>query len=450
MSKSRQFSASPKKNIKVWTRIKNFIPYFLSIIVIFSFAVLATTEPITIFADIVPTCTDTDSGTDPFVSGYVTGVGPNGFPYVKYDLCETGSDYLKEMICVNGTAQGRRLYCEHGCQDGACFSTEQTPIPTVEPTPTDEPSPTPTEELSPTPTEDISPTPSDEPSPTPTASSWAPCEDCHFGTQIIGETSAQFVLNINQFPGFVFSGNILNGVYYYPQLPGWTRGLGGGSLQQITNKDAVATSMGIGDEYECLVYAPESGHTAGIEALYPDENILTAESIADKAEKCLMYAPSIADYEDAIELERGITGEEIIPLVAPHVDIWGFQFGNRQGLVDNGTWTQEGFLEWFDHWVNLIKASNPDIQIIAQLGIGDHDPVTDLCLPPPPPEYILEWREMLAPRVNGLVIMSAQPCQPCPPNVQDGFPCSYDTQDIEYYNQYFDVTVQAVNMVCSL
>jgi hypothetical protein len=242
----------------------------------------------------------------------------------------------------------------------------------------------------------------------------------------------------------------MNGVEYFPQLPGWTRGLGGGSLQQISNKNSTAELLGIGDEYECLVYGPESSHSAGEEALYPEINILTAEDYADDAGKCLMYAPSVGDYEEHIPLARGIEKEDLVPLVAPHVDMWGFQLGNRQGFVDRGFISVEEFRGWLEPWIDLIRSNNPDIQIIAQMGIGKHDPATDACLPPPSEEYYLQWRELVADLIDGIVIMPPQPCQPCPENPPPGFPCSNDPQDNVYYAQYFQVIVDATNSICSV
>jgi len=71
-----------------------------------------------------PSCTDSDGGLDYEVAGYVEGIGPDGWPYTKYDLCETSGTYegqLREFFC-NGTMPWPKFYqCPYGCADGACM-----------------------------------------------------------------------------------------------------------------------------------------------------------------------------------------------------------------------------------------------------------------------------------------------------------------------------------------
>ena len=66
-----------------------------------------------------PSCTDSDGGLAYDVAGYVEGVGPNGWPYTKYDECQAGGQ-IKEFWC-NGTMPWPSFYqCPNGCVDGAC------------------------------------------------------------------------------------------------------------------------------------------------------------------------------------------------------------------------------------------------------------------------------------------------------------------------------------------
>jgi hypothetical protein len=65
------------------------------------------------------TCLDSDGGQEFEVVGYVEGVGPNGWPFTKNDVCES-EDQLREFYC-NGTTPWPVFYdCPLGCVDGAC------------------------------------------------------------------------------------------------------------------------------------------------------------------------------------------------------------------------------------------------------------------------------------------------------------------------------------------
>ncbi len=70
------------------------------------------------------TCTDSDGGLNTEVAGYVEGVGPNGWPYTKYDVCESGDyeGYVKEFYCNGTTPWPSRSACQYGCADGACLT----------------------------------------------------------------------------------------------------------------------------------------------------------------------------------------------------------------------------------------------------------------------------------------------------------------------------------------
>jgi hypothetical protein len=79
-----------------------------------------------------PTCTDSDGGLVPDVAGYVEGIGPNGWPYKKVDVCETGDyeGYVKEFYCTSSSYSAKRFYCVNGCLEGACIT--ETPVCTDE------------------------------------------------------------------------------------------------------------------------------------------------------------------------------------------------------------------------------------------------------------------------------------------------------------------------------
>lgn len=66
-------------------------------------------------------CTDSDGGMNYEVAGYVEGIGPNGWPYLKSDACESAIQ-LREFYC-NDTLGWPKFYnCPSGCADGACTS----------------------------------------------------------------------------------------------------------------------------------------------------------------------------------------------------------------------------------------------------------------------------------------------------------------------------------------
>jgi hypothetical protein len=70
-----------------------------------------------------PSCTDSDGGLIYNIAGSVEGIGPNGWPYTKYDACDTGDyeGYLKEFYCNGTTPWPVRYQCPVGCADGACL-----------------------------------------------------------------------------------------------------------------------------------------------------------------------------------------------------------------------------------------------------------------------------------------------------------------------------------------
>jgi hypothetical protein len=247
---------------------------------------------------------------------------------------------------------------------------------------------------------------------------------------------------------------------WYSKLPGWTRAFMRGTYDSLQNIHWAATVFGMEDMYECFAYGPESPHQAGEEALDPVHWVPQAEELAEDAGKCLMYAPAVRDYELLATPEgesepRDDLLAELIGQVAPHVDIWMVQLGKYQPWVDWGhddegnPYTMDDFRDWISRWVSWIKSGNPSAAVWTQLGIGNVDPIQDVCLPPQPPEYILEFREaLISAGVDGVWVMPSQPCMPCPPSTSPGFICSTDPQDNEYYRQSLASFQQAMDLVC--
>jgi len=247
---------------------------------------------------------------------------------------------------------------------------------------------------------------------------------------------------------------------WYGKLPGWTRMFMRGTYDALLSIHWAATVFGMEDMYECILYGPESPHQAGEEALDPLYWVPRAEVVADQTGKCLAYAPAVRDYEllatpEGEELPSDDLLADLIAQVAPHVDLWMVQLGKYQPWVDSGhddqgdPYTMDDFGDWIGLWVSWIKTANPNARVWAQLGIGERDPIQDVCLPPQPPEYILEFREVLiSAGVDGVWVMPLQPCQPCPPSPPPGFPCSTDPQDNEYYQQSLAVFQQAIEIAC--
>lgn len=271
---------------------------------------------------------------------------------------------------------------------------------------------------------------------------------CPIGTQLLSSDSVAFVEGVINCPAYVFTGNVEEASIIFPKLVGWQRGIGGGSLQQIQNKPATAKVFKIENDYEYLVYGPESGHNAGSEALNPEINVPKAKKVATDAGKKLMYAPSVEDYESNIPNTRGLTASSLVPQVAAYVDYWGIQLGNRQGLVDKGRTSKADFEAWLAQWSTWIKSGNPDTKIIVQLGIGEHDPINKICQQSPGIDYILDWRDLISKYADGIMIMPAQPCQPCPDDPNPGFVCTNDLNNIIRYKQYFITAKQAVEKLC--
>jgi hypothetical protein len=84
---------------------------------------LPSVAPVAYSQTVDTTCTDSDGGLNYEIAGFVSGTGPAGWPYTKYDICETGgyTGYVKEFYCNGDVPIPTRYLCENGCQDGACL-----------------------------------------------------------------------------------------------------------------------------------------------------------------------------------------------------------------------------------------------------------------------------------------------------------------------------------------
>jgi len=242
---------------------------------------------------------------------------------------------------------------------------------------------------------------------------------------------------------------------WFGRLPGWTRLFLKGTYQQLEPLQESAIVFGMEDMYECFGYGPESAYAAGEEALEPRVWVPRVQDLAKAAGKCLVYGPAVRDYELLAEMEGLPDPSAIVQEIAPHVDVWVIQIAKYQNWVDLGhdedgePYTLADLAAWVAGWVSWIKGANPEARVWTQMGIGKWDPMLQVCLPPQPPEYILEYREALATAgVAGLWMMPAQPCMPCPPDPAPGFLCSTDTQDNEYYRLSLVAFQQAMDMAC--
>lgn len=243
---------------------------------------------------------------------------------------------------------------------------------------------------------------------------------------------------------------------WYSRLPGWTRSFMRGTYVQLETVHQAATVFDMEDMYECLTYGPEYEHAAGEEALEPRTWVPRAQALAGSAGKCLIYGPAVRDYELMAQMEGLLDPSAIVGDVAPHVDVWMIQLAKYQNWVDLGhddvghPYTLIDFTAWIAGWVSWIKDANPEAEVWTQLGIGRWDALAKTCLPPQPPEYLLEYREALASAgVDGVWVMPSQPCMPCPPDPPAGFPCSTDPQDNEYYALSLAAFQQAIDMTCT-
>lgn len=289
---------------------------------------------------------------------------------------------------------------------------------------------------------------------------WTDCSQSSFGTMLIHSepndwiTPADVLIYANDqlgVKGMTGTGapSELVRDEWFGRLPGWTRSFMRGTYDTLTTIHWAATVFGMEDMYECFAYGPESPHQAGEEALDPLYWVPQAEALAEAVGKCLIYAPAVRDYEllatpEGEEQPRDDLLANLITQVAPHVDIWIIQLAKYQFWVDNGhnddgdPYTMDDFKSWVSWWVSWIKTANPNTKVWTQLGIGRFDPIQQVCLPPPPPEYILEYRETLIEAgVDGVWVMPAMPCQH-----------STDPQDHEYYLQYLTTFQEAIEMAC--
>ncbi len=299
-----------------------------------------------------------------------------------------------------------------------------------------------------------------------TSHPWTDCRRSRFGTMLIqvdsgAETSpadaliyANDELGIKGMAGAGAPSDLVRDAWF-GRLPGWTRSFVRGTYEMLTTVHAAATVFDMEDMYECFGYGPESAHSAGDEALEPRYWVPQAEALARAAGKCLIYGPAVRDYERMAEAEGLPDPSAIVADIAPHVDVWMIQLAKYQAWADAGRdddgnpYTLADFKGWIAGWVSWIKTTNPDAQVWTQLGIGRFAPLQQACLPPQPPEYILEYREVLAQAgVDGVWVMPSQSCMPCPPVAQPGFICSTDPQDNAYYHQALAIFKQAIEIAC--
>lgn len=234
----------------------------------------------------------------------------------------------------------------------------------------------------------------------------------------------------------------------FGKLPGWTRSFLRGTYESLINVHNATKVFGMEDMYECFGYGPESAHQAGTEALDPLYWVPKAEALAEEASKCLIYGPAVQDYERMSTPEGESQYQEnqlseLIAQVAPHVDIWIIQLAKYQTAADNGKdydgnlYTIEDFEVWITNWIRWIKGSNQNTKVWVQLGIGQSSP-NQVCQPPQPPEYILEYREILIRAgVDGVFVMPSMPCQ-----------YSDDPQEHEYYLQSLATFDAAIQLAC--
>jgi hypothetical protein len=282
---------------------------------------------------------------------------------------------------------------------------------------------------------------------------WRDCSQSSFGTMLIaGEpddwiTPADVLIYANDqlgVKGMAGTGAPSDQVRdeWFGRLPGWTRMFMRGTYDTLTNIHWGATMFGMENMYECFAYGPESAHEAGDEALNP--TYWVPQAVKDYERMC----GGEGNPQDALLAA-------LIAQVAPHVDIWMIQVAKYQSWVDIGhdydgsPYAMDDFKDWITKWVSWIKTANPNARVWTQMGIGRWDPIQQACLPPQPPEYILEFRQVLHEAgVDGVWVMPSQSCQPCPPSPPPGFLCSDDPQDNEYYQQSLAVFQEAIEMAC--
>jgi hypothetical protein len=279
---------------------------------------------------------------------------------------------------------------------------------------------------------------------------WADCSQCSFGTMHVRPQEGDWISTedvlINAFQQDGVLGMVASPVTgedtktLFTQLPGWTRAFVGGTLADIETKPPRAIQLGMEDDYECLSYGPERGRRGDAEAREPEISVVAAEAIADEAGKCLIFGPSLRDMETLAE-ERGLPDpSSIIASCAPHADGWMLNVAKYQLDVAGGLMTMEEFQAWASVWVQWLKAenANPAIKVWAIVGVGSWDPLNKVCLPPPPPEYILEYREALAAAgVDGIIAMPSLTCQN-----------SNNPADREAYLQSLANFEQAIHLAC--
>lgn len=289
---------------------------------------------------------------------------------------------------------------------------------------------------------------------------WTTCSESSFGTMLVDSSPGDWISPAETMifandelaiEGLVATGSPSEKVRdeWFVNLPGWTRSFIRGTYDQLIPIYSTATIFGMQNMYECIGYGPESVHQAGQEALEPLIWVPKAKEVAETTGKCLIYGPAVLDYERlATPPGESEPNDELladlIAQVAPNVDIWMVQLAKYQRWTDGGRddkgneFNIEDFIEWINWWNTQIKTANPDAKVWSQLGIGKFDPILNVCLPPQPPEYILNYRESLIQAgIDGTFVMPSQSCQN-----------SANPQDRAYYLESLEMLKQAMMAAC--
>jgi hypothetical protein len=207
-----------------------------------------------------------------------------------------------------------------------------------------------------------------------------PVVRCQLGLGLRQET-ADILVEYREFPGLVMTANFLLAEAYFPDLEGWTRTLGGPSLQVLENRSNRAAETGLA--YEGLSYGLETSQTTPAEEW---QNLVTsaeqARLISDRSGKLLLLGPGMRLMEQH---------EESYPDMATLTDIWMIQTQRFQLLGPGEDYRRE-----VERIVDLIHQSDPSVEIWAQINL----------LPDrsPDPDEWLAYQEAIRDLVTGTYI----------------------------------------------
>jgi hypothetical protein len=355
-----------------------------------------------------PVCIDSDGGLNYEVAGTVTGIGANGYPFSKSDVCDSTTQ-LREFYC-NGTTPWPKFYaCPAGCADGAC--NPETCIDddgdgycvpddcddtnaNVHPGAT---------EVCDNGIDDDCDGLVDEGCTLPPGE-YTDCTNSQIGTILYthptnGISTGPILVEVNNWPGFNWPGMVgaqikTDADIYFPQLPNWLRSLNESNISRLELK---VNNWAV--DYECIGYGSILGSGGSDPADYDSLKYYTNEArrIASEHGKCLVLAYDPGHLEKVTADKYGsvdpVKLQDLVSYMASRSDVWVIKIAEQ---IQKLYGPDDQFRVVIEEWANKVKKGNPNAEIWIQMAMQEFGQSE------PSAETVLAYREKIVDLVDGV------------------------------------------------